>query len=706
MIDPACAGKGRIASAAAATTAAPARCRTDPREHQRPPERPDLQPAGVLGGRRTAVLFREQLSDHPRGVASVIWADRRLPGSPLRRQTFDSAGGCAVNCDPPYHPAMRALALAVCGLLASTWLVAAAQLPAPPAPPLLSLRRARHLARWPRNRLRVAGARSGRCPRAAATPDSSSPTARPIVVRCSRRTASAGLHLDSHRRRRHLRADVRYRRDAAPDRRRRPRAARRVVARRPVDLLLDDAARHRGDERHLPRRVDGGTPMPVSRTGTRTSSGPRRRPTGRSLAFAARGTAPQWWRRGSSHLDESEMWTLDLRAPVATAACVQALTAATRARTGRCGAPTAAPVLHVATAAAPRTSGCGPRQATGTDRQLTHFTDGRVLWPTIAVDGRTIAFERDFGDVDDGHGERQGAASGDRCAAHRRTCLRRSACADEPLPGSRAFARWQEGGVRRSRRRLRGVDEGRRRRDARDTTDADRVAAGVGTRQPSPRLRLGAGRGQQIYLYDFGTNTETALTTGDATDLSPVFSPDGKSLAYLRDRQALHVLDLATKQDRVLTTGTSGRHRRHTESGRGRRTASGSRSSRRARRRLATSRLVPIAGGPARPVSFLANVFTNTIAWSHDGTFLLFDTRQRTESGQLARVDLMPRAPQIPRRPVPRSVSAEPTRTRRTPRTLKPREPRTPDPEPEPDPRPRNPGSPVKPPSLKESAIV
>ena len=46
-------------------------------------------------------------------------------------------------------------------------------------------------------------------------------------------------------------------------------------------------------------------------------------------------------------------------------------------------------------------------------------------------------------------------------------------------------------------------------------------------------------------------------------------------------------------------------------------------------------------------MSFLANVFANTIAWSRDGTYLLFDTGQRTEHGQLARVDLTPRTPKF-----------------------------------------------------------
>jgi C-terminal processing protease CtpA/Prc len=55
--------------------------------------------------------------------------------------------------------------------------------------------------------------------------------------------------------------------------------------------------------------------------------------------------------------------------------------------------------------------------------------------------------------------------------------------------------------------------------------------------------------------------------------------------------------------------------------------------------------VVPLAGGEARPVSFLANSFARTIAWSRDGTYLLFASAQRTEPPQLARVDLVPRTP-------------------------------------------------------------
>ena len=59
--------------------------------------------------------------------------------------------------------------------------------------------------------------------------------------------------------------------------------------------------------------------------------------------------------------------------------------------------------------------------------------------------------------------------------------------------------------------------------------------------------------------------------------------------------------------------------------------------------------VVPRAGGEAgrAAVSFLANFNGDSLAWAPDGTFLLFATGQRTEPGQVARVDLVLRTPKF-----------------------------------------------------------
>src|SRR5262249_52463095 len=50
-------------------------------------------------------------------------------------------------------------------------------------------------------------------------------------------------------------------------------------------------------------------------------------------------------------------------------------------------------------------------------------------------------------------------------------------------------------------------------------------------------------------------------------------------------------------------------------------------------------------GGGA--VTFLANVFGGSLSWSPDGAYLTLGTTQRTEPGQVVRVDLVPRTPKF-----------------------------------------------------------
>ncbi|HSQ21062.1 MAG TPA: peptidase S41, partial [Blastocatellia bacterium] len=151
-----------------------------------------------------------------------------------------------------------------------------------------------------------------------------------------------------------------------------------------------------------------------------------------------------------------------------------------------------------------------------------------------------------------------------------------------------------------------------------------------------------------IYLYDFGQNAETQLTNDRAGDAAPAFSPDGKSLAFERDGRELRVLDLESKQERLLATGMFDRpplssSRPFVWSPDNKWIAFTSASG----KSFTNVSVVPAAGGGAKQISFLANVGNDTVSWSPDGTFILFDTAQRTEGGQVARVDLIPRTPRF-----------------------------------------------------------
>ena len=304
---------------------------------------------------------------------------------------------------------------------------------------------------------------------------------------------------------------------------------------------------------------EGGTPMPVTDDRYVNEFGAAASPDGQRLAFVARGIGSnQWWRKAGSHLDESELWVVDFD-KIATDGA-KAYTEITK-RDARQLWPMwnadGSSLFYVADRDGAENIWTRPASATGADRAVTSFHDGRVLWPSITTDGKTIAFERDFGiwTVDTAGGQarevpiaRRGVAVVARARAH---------ATDESVFGSRAVARRQEGRVRRARRRVRGVGEGRRRRGARDATP-DLESQPVWA-PDSRRLAYVAARGARPAASSATISCRPprrALTSGTATDLSPVFSPDGKSIAFLRDRKELRVLDLASKQDRVVATGT------------------------------------------------------------------------------------------------------------------------------------------------------
>ena len=283
-----------------------------------------------------------------------------------------------------------------------------------------------------------------------------------------------------------------------------------------------------------------------------------------------------------------------------------------------------------------------------------------MLWPSTTGDTRTVAFERDFGiwTLDVGSGQ-----------ARQVPIVRRGAPTSPSLERVRQTNRFSDLALSPDGRKIAFVARG----DvfavsARDGGDATRATATAAIEsQPvwapdSRRLAyVSTSRaGQHIHIHDFTTNTSSALTSGAVTDLSPVFSPDGTRIAFLRNRRELRVFDVASKTDRVVATGVLADTidaPKPTWSPDGRWLAVFAIGT----KAFTNVELVPAEGGTLVPVSFLANTYANSMAWSADGTYLLFDTRQRTENGQLARVDLVPRTPKF-REDMFRDLFSEPRR--------------------------------------------
>jgi tricorn protease len=399
---------------------------------------------------------------------------------------------------------------------------------------------------------------------------------------------------------------------------------------------------------------EGGTPLEVSadRYVSEFFSAPS--PDGKSLAFSARGIAPQqWWRHGHSHLDDAEIWLLS----ELNGGSYRRLVPGTG--DGKdlwpMWSPDGGRIFYTSDRNGAENLWTQEISATGVPRALTRFTDGRVLWPTLSWDGRTLVFERGFGvwKLDTGSGavaevpvKLEGAPAG-QGVDHQTFTSEFDQIALSPDGKKIAFL--SHGDVFAAASKEGG--------NAARITETTGVESQVVWAPDSRRLVYVADRGDgqgdgrgRLYLYDFATGRETRLTEGPAD--TPQFSPDGKLLAFQRDRTALYVLDLSAGkagEERLLAKALLdgppvGSERPYAWSPDSRWIAFLSFGDRLFR----NVQVVPAAGGTPRPpqqVTFLANLGGDDLSWSPDGKFLLYVTSQRSEESQIARVDLQLRTP-------------------------------------------------------------
>lgn len=389
--------------------------------------------------------------------------------------------------------------------------------------------------------------------------------------------------------------------------------------------------------------VEGGTPMPVcaDRYANEFFAAPS--PDGQTVAITARGTASgQWWRKGHSHLDESEILLCHPGAPPT----YTSVTDAQAKELWPMWSADGKTLYYMSDRSGAENIWTKPLG--GAAREVTHFKDGRVLWPAISNDGHTIVFERDFGiwkmNTASGEASRvsialRGAPSGEG-VQHKSLTNGFSEIALSPDGKKVAFA--AHGQIFAASAK----DGGDAARVTNTSADEDEIAwtpdskqiVYVSDRDGTPH----------IFLYDFATRAETQLTHTAEPDTQPAFSPDGRSLGFLRNAEQVVVMDMASKQEHVAATG----HMNRPPLGSAR-PFIWSPDSRwiaympAAARGFRNVMIVPVAGGEAKPATFLADVFGDYAAWSPDGTYLLFDTAQRTELRQVARVDLIQRAPRF-----------------------------------------------------------
>jgi tricorn protease len=391
--------------------------------------------------------------------------------------------------------------------------------------------------------------------------------------------------------------------------------------------------------------AEGGTPMQVSADRFAGEYWAAPSPDGKSLAFTARGMpSGQWWRRGHSHIDESQIWTV--RFDAATPVYEKFSGGGTNSKeTWPMWAADGKRIYFVSDRDGSENLYVREAGRSGPARKLTSFSDGRLLWPNISYDGRTIVFERDFAiwrfETGSGRASRieivlRGAPAGPSVTRLNISQQFRDLAVS---PDGKKAAFLAHGEIFA----VSAKDGG----SAARVTTSDAAESNIVWTPDSRRLTYVSDRdgNYAIYQYDFVTNAETKLIGTAAGESGTTWSPDGKLHAFVRGGKELMVYDPATKQERQLATGYFGKP------------AFGliewSPDSQWIAfpslgvRGFQNVSVVAAAGGAARPVTFIPNTYINSIEWSPDGKYLLFSSGQRTEPSAVIRVDLVPTTPKF-----------------------------------------------------------
>ena len=389
----------------------------------------------------------------------------------------------------------------------------------------------------------------------------------------------------------------------------------------------------------------GGTPLEVSHERYLNEFESAPSPDGQTIVLMAKGLSnSQWWRNGHAHIDETEVWLK----PVAESGKYQMLLKADAKHAWPMWSADGKTLFYMSDASGAENIWAVSVATPAAAKALTHFKDGRVLWPSIGDGGKTIVFERNFAiwkmDTATGKAERvpitlRGLPASPGVTHVTETNFNTMALS----PDGKKIAVIAHGEVFA----VSAKDGGEAERLTHTATAESDPVWSADSMKLVYRSEAGTeeASGHNLVMYDFATGKHTLLTQPGSEDSDPKWSPDGKSIAYLRNDKELHVLTVPTQAgaavaDRTVASGALPRSSVawSPDSQWIAYTADDSRSFRNVDVVLAT-------GGESHPVSFLANGETNGVVWSPDGKYILFDTAQRSEEAHIARVDLLPHVP-------------------------------------------------------------
>ncbi|MGH9487219.1 MAG: S41 family peptidase [Terriglobales bacterium] len=400
-------------------------------------------------------------------------------------------------------------------------------------------------------------------------------------------------------------------------------------------------------------RVSGGTPLPVSAERYVDEYDAAVAPDG-SMALVTRGEMglSQWWRDGHAHIDNTQIWR-------ATPATTDHGKTAYQLLLHSGGAKNIWPMwgprgrtLYFMSDRSGSENLFGLRDvpATGTPsgqpRALTHYTAGRLLWPSIAANGSAIVFARDFRiwTLDLRHNRARAVPITLVGAPHLPSIVSKTFTKVTDLavsPDGKKLAFIAHGEV--------FVDMAENGGPALRLTHTGKLQFGLQWAPDSRHLAYVSDRDghDQIYQYNFLTQQEQQLTADNGADYHIRYSPNGKFMAFERGVTEIVDLDLASHQERVLAHGYFDHLPPLINSGLMAWSPDGNYLAflDKADGIFPEAYVASATGGTPREVSFIPNSFAGSLAWSPNGRFLLYQTAQRTQPSRIARVNLTPQLP-------------------------------------------------------------
>jgi Tol biopolymer transport system component/C-terminal processing protease CtpA/Prc len=385
--------------------------------------------------------------------------------------------------------------------------------------------------------------------------------------------------------------------------------------------------------------ADGGTPARVVHEDYVTEDQAAPNADGR-IAYVRNGF-PQWWRRGHSHIDESEL----VIASDGVTHFDELTHGDAKDRWPMWGAD--GRTLYFASDRGGHDELW--RRSGGRMSAVTSLQSGRVVWPSISRDGALIAFEREM------RIWTYDTASG----TAREVPITLHGLSDTLLPSHVTYAsRFSALDLSPDGKKVAFVARGHVfATDAAQGGEAQAVPLSESAAHDVPvwasdsrRVAYVVDRGaeQAIAMYTFPDGPERVLTPRGHHDDYPHWSPDGTSIAFIRDGRELRLLDVASGGDKLLAHVIADR-RPFGDDGDIAFSPAGDMIAfiDQTKDGFTNPSVVRTTGGPPQALAVLANGNAGPLAWSPDGTRLFFVTSQRTENGQVAQIDLIPRAPRF-----------------------------------------------------------